>query len=139
MGGENKKDRSQTRTEALCLQIRQFHTDSCCLHLYIQSHQSKGQRGGVAKRKRNQPNGPGARVKTRSNDTRLDDNIYRRETGEKRLSSAKRKNTTKGFVTGRNALQQISTHVAGGVQKRIPIPGQVSGTAQHIPFNWSLY
>lgn len=43
---KQKKYWSQTRTEALWLQIRRFHTDSSCLHVYIQSHQSKGQREG---------------------------------------------------------------------------------------------
>lgn len=43
---KKKKYWSQTRAGALWLQIRQFHTDSSCLHVYIQSHQSKGQRRG---------------------------------------------------------------------------------------------
>lgn len=112
LGGENKKDRSQTRTEALCLQIRQFHTDSSCLHVYIQSHQSKGQRGGGD----TSQTGRGSSENTIQQYAVGRQHLQKRNRRKKRLSSAKRKkNITKGFVSGRNALQQISTHVAGGL------------------------
>lgn len=101
------------------------------IYVYIQSHQSKGQREGVvAKSKLNQePNGLGLEWKHHPTVRSLT-TTFTGETGEKRLSSAK-KTSQNGLSLGGHTATDFHTRCRRGYKKWIPIRGQVSGTSQH--------
>lgn len=82
----------------------------------------QGGRGGDKQTK------PGARragtpVKTSSNNTQFDNNIYRRKRDYRLQKKPKKKTSQTGLPLG----ERTATNVAGG----IPIQGPVSGTSQH--------
>lgn len=143
--GKIKKQRSQTGTGA------QFHADSSGCYVYIQSHQSQGQRrggGGAWWPKANYKAGAqraGTGAKTSSDSTQSDNNIYRRNRKKKdyRLQKKNKKKpkqkttSQKGSLPGERTATGFHTRCRRGIKDGSPIQGQVSGTSQHASFNES--